>query len=112
MKVYRLEKCGVGPYRFSDPIDDEFNDLRYRLCKDHGWRNETRLCWSDIPEFRIACDRKEYRSGCSSLESLKQWFHGWWDVLVSAGFEVNTYETDNYILADRQLVFIPQQPGE
>ena len=107
MKVYRLEKCGVGPYQFRDPIDARFNDIHDRLCNAH--RDDIlHHAWHERPEFRYMYqDCTDYKSACDSVDSLEEWFAEFWDDLIDAGFTVETYETEDYILADRQLVFKP-----
>lgn len=61
-------------------------------------------------DFNIPDDIvKSFRSGCDSILSLKNWFHGFWSEMAELGFTIAVYEvnddSDIYV-SDLQVAFL------
>ena len=109
MIAYRLERDDkLGPYRQRDD-DPDLDNLQCRMELMHGFGSGRRV-WDFVPEFEnVPRPRTAWLAGCDSLEALKEWFEGFWDDLIAAGFKVVEYVTEEYICASNQLMFKPTQ---
>jgi hypothetical protein len=106
MKVYRLEKDGVGPYRKRWSGKDE--DFCRQLCEAHSNIDE-HPCWYFEFDNHFT---EEHRSGCDSIESLQRWFGKFYEPILSKGFSLMEYEAKKYEKSCRQVVFIPSGKGK
>jgi len=110
MLVFRLEHeiYGCGPYRINEEMEllsseeylselDKFTDV---MCEVHNGSTD-----HPIPNITVNHVR-DYIFGFSSLEELKDWFHGYlYTLMYDFGFIIQKYETDDYQLFNKQLIF-------
>lgn len=88
MRFYRVEdENGQGPYRRTSP-------LRNQICKDHNTGDR----WPDPWEDGIDFDVMGHVCGFPSMDALRDWFEGWGDRLVQAGFHLNVYEVSEQLV--------------
>ncbi len=95
MKVFRLEKNGVGPYRYRTLYEVEPNSrlehLLNRLCESHSNNDIHPTWWCDGLK-----NLDSQRFAFSSLEKLRDWFSGFLERLAKVGFEIVEYEVSDY----------------
>lgn len=95
MIIYQVEnKDGCGPY-WADWFGTSW------ICKAHDIAGHTPNVVNDIEGFE-----EKMLCGFMSMKDLKDWFHGWLDLLVFAGFRVVEYDVVGVIAGSKQVCFI------
>ncbi len=108
MIVYRLERNNNGPYRrefWNDNEHDNEHDILNKMLELHN-----SIDWPNWQEDNIVTSEdtlEDWISGCESIAQLKSWFGEFFNDLISFGFEVKEYLTDDYRVGDSglQLIF-------
>ncbi len=95
MLIYRVEhkETKLGPYRWADGLGQDNLNLYFDIIDAHsvgnshsGWTT----AFGRTPYWSIDF----YKAGFESMEHLTEWFDGFIDRLITAGFEIVTYEID------------------
>lgn len=109
--VFRVENpvTRQGPYVTPWPGCEAMRDHHNDLCDvtHPGGASILPDYWS-VPSL----DYTRYYYGCPDMASLREWFEGYWDALMEAGFVVRKYVTRHYYMAPfgiPQVAFIPER---
>ena len=91
MKLFRLEDQNKsGPYR-KDNLErltaDQLEELERMWNHHNGWNGTYPSIWCDVLDYDF--NMAEYhKCACVSLEALKVWFEGYYDFLLTIGYEL------------------------
>lgn len=106
MLIYRFEdETGDGPYA-RDNIAGSAGALLQLMTNEH---NDDEVLYPGPMQERMY-DFYHQKFGCLSVEALKEWFKGWVDILLEAGFSVVCYDAEEWQegRSGRQVCFDPE----
>ena len=96
LKIYRFEKEGIGPYKRGILSSEESENKPTLYTED-------RILYTYLLVFG---KMKSFRFGFSSLEDLYNWFNEIdLKILEDTGFKLVEYESTEYFLTEKQVVF-------
>jgi hypothetical protein len=109
IKVYRFENNQKwGPYNtpldHQDPLSKKWRyDKRYILENEHD-DNEHPPMQNDLTPEEFS---PSLFSACESIESLKEWFGKWFDILPKYNFKVVCYTVNRVVnsISGKQIFF-------
>lgn len=106
MVVYRIEHPSdhLGPYATN--VGKQSRRLLGRaLCDAHIHTRPTPV--RDELDHFFGKDGEDWFFACPNLETLQEWFNGFWTELIECGFIIVEYKTQHYKLgaSGKQLIF-------
>jgi hypothetical protein len=106
--VYRLERNGLGPYKWENYRQDEIEGYYQKIHLNHADSQHPSPYEDDLLEVR---SDKSYLFGFDCLANLHDWFGDWVNKLAEIGFEIKEYYTEEYKYGNslRQLIFKPSK---
>ena len=98
--VYRVEGClGHGPYN-AGLVCGRWREV---LCDQHNSSSRHSPPWDVV---RIdPYTPQSWRSGCKSMDSLREWFGDWLAWLWSIGFVIRQYYCERIYFIYNQVLF-------
>jgi hypothetical protein len=90
VKIYRLEKNGIGPYCYDDESNAYYN-FKNKLHDAHDGLDHPSMAEDLDTEVYLKVRSNKFVCGCINFDTLCDWFDGFIEELLDYGFSIVEY---------------------